>query len=110
MPESVNINTEKLIQAATEVADRLAAAALPPADALPAGLAPSLADLAAAGVDEILQRKIGAASAGLAKVGPLLNGLVARASTGVRAQDADNASRIESVVDDDASSASTCRR
>jgi hypothetical protein len=99
MADSVNINPDNLIQAAETVANHLAAAAIPPADALPPGLAPSPADLAAAGVDAILQEKIAAAAAGLADKGPTFSGLTANASSGLQAGDGDNASRIAAVRD-----------
>jgi hypothetical protein len=99
MADSVNIDPANLIQAAETVANHLAAAAIPPADALPPGLAPSPADLAAAGVDAILQKKIAAAAAGLADKGPTFSGLTAYASSGLQTRDADNASRIAAVKD-----------
>jgi hypothetical protein len=99
MADSVNINPDNLIQAAETVANHLAAAAIPPADALPPGLAPSPADLAAAGVDAILQEKMADAAAGLADKGPTFNGLTADASSGLQTRDGDNASRIAAVRD-----------
>ena len=100
MAESININPDKLIQAAATVADHLATAALPPAGALPPGMAPSPADLAAAGVEQIVQAKIAAASTGLTDKGPTFNGLTADASGGLSGDDADNANRIAAVKDD----------
>ncbi|WP_428339064.1 hypothetical protein [Mycobacterium sp.] len=102
MAEMVNINPDKLIQAAATVADHLVNAAVPPAGALPPALAPSPADLAAAGVDEILQKKIAAAAVGLANKGPTFSGLAAGASTGLQTRDADNAAHIAAVKDDNA--------
>jgi hypothetical protein len=99
MADSVNINPDNLIQAAETVANHLAAAAIPPADALPPGLAPSPADLAAAGVDAILQKKITAAEAELFNKGPAFNGLTAEAASGLQARDADSAARIATVHD-----------
>jgi hypothetical protein len=97
MAESVNINPDNLIQAAEAVANHLAAAAIPPADGLPPGLAPSPADLAAAGVDNILQEKIAAAAAGLADKGPTFSQVTAGASSSLQTRDADNAARIAAV-------------
>jgi hypothetical protein len=102
MADSVNINPDNLIHAAETVANYLAAAAIPPADALPPGLAPSPADLAAAGVDEIQQGKIAAAADGLADKGPTLRGLTAGASRGLRTRDACSAAHIAAVIDDSA--------
>jgi hypothetical protein len=102
MADSVNINPDRLIQASETVANHLAAAAIPPPDALPPGLAPSPADLAAAGVDDILQKKIAATGAGLANKGPTFSRLAAGASTGLQTRDADNAAHIAAVKDDNA--------
>jgi hypothetical protein len=99
MAENVNINTDKLIQAAATVADHLAAAALPPAGALPPGLAPSPADLAAASVDEILRAKIATTATGLADKGPAFNSTAGSAAGGLQARDTANAGHIAEVKD-----------
>jgi hypothetical protein len=97
MAEIVNINTDKLIQAASAVADYLAVAAIPPAGALPPGAAPSPADLAAAGVAEAVQARIASAAHELTDKDRTLNATAAGASGGLRAHDADCAGCIAGV-------------
>lgn len=97
--EPINVQPERLMQAATKVAGHLEAAAKPPTVALPnlAVAAVSPADVAANGAATAIQTKIATLSAQMAGKGPQLHAKTAAAVAALKAQDEQNAARIRAV-------------
>jgi hypothetical protein len=97
MAEVVTVNADGLIKAVATVAEHLAGAATPPTGALPAAVAPSPADVAAAGAAGAIRARIAAVSTELAGKGPRLRGVTTGAAGTLQAQDTKNANRIAAV-------------
>ncbi|MDT7720324.1 MAG: hypothetical protein QOE94_1335 [Mycobacterium sp.] len=94
----LRIRVVGLLKAAATVAEHLQGAATPPTGAVPATVAPSPADVAAAGAARAIGTRIAAVSTELAGKGPRLHGVTTCAAGSVQAQDSKNAGRIAAVA------------